>query len=141
MYKEEEKYACSHGVRNAIRFFKKEFPNLTERTVDPWVNKHKEEIKKKSPECVIISQIRGRPLLIPVELNKKLRLFMTNIRTASGTINKHVIYGLIKANMTRYCGYLDFTVTKSWLQPLYNRVNVSWRLITRSRPMVTSSLW
>ena len=34
MYKEEEKmkfakYACSHGVANAIRFFKKEFPNLT----------------------------------------------------------------------------------------------------------------
>ena len=37
-YKEEEKmkvvkYACSHGVTNAIRFFKKEFPNLTESTV------------------------------------------------------------------------------------------------------------
>ena len=59
MYKEEEKmkvvkYACSHGVTNAIRFFKKEFPNLTESTVRPWVNKYKEEIKKKSAECVII---------------------------------------------------------------------------------------
>ena len=53
MYKEEEKmkavkYACSHGVTNAIRFSKKEFPNLTEMTVRPWVNKYKEEIKKKS---------------------------------------------------------------------------------------------
>ena len=52
MYKEEEKmtvvkYVCSHGVTNEIRFFKKEFPNLTESTVRPWVNKYKEEIKKK----------------------------------------------------------------------------------------------
>ena len=38
MYKEEEKikvvkYACSHGVTNAIRFFKKDFPNLAENAV------------------------------------------------------------------------------------------------------------
>ena len=36
-YKEEKmkvvKYACSHGVTNAIGFFKKAFPNLTESTV------------------------------------------------------------------------------------------------------------
>ena len=48
-YKEEEKmkvfkYACSHGVTNAIRFFKKELPNLTESIVRPWVSKYKEEI-------------------------------------------------------------------------------------------------
>ena len=51
------KYACSHGVTNAIRFFKKEFPNLTESTVRPWVSKYKEEIKKKSAECVITDKI------------------------------------------------------------------------------------
>ena len=122
MYKEEEKMkvvkcACSPGVTNAIRFFKKEFPNLTESSVRPWVSKYKEEIKKNSAECVIISQTRGRPLLLPAELDEKLRLFITNLRIAGGTINKHVIHGiligLIKADMTRYGGYLDFTVTKS----------------------------
>ena len=134
MYKEEEKikvvkYACSHGVTNAIKFFKKEYPNLMESTVRPWVNKYKEEIKKKSAECVIISQTRGRPLLLPAELDEKLRLFITNMRTAGGTINKHVIYGilmgLIKADMTRHGEYLDFTGTKDWLQPLYSRMNMS----------------
>ena len=49
MCKEEEtmkivKYACSHGVTNRIRFFKREFPNLMESTVRLWVNKYKEEI-------------------------------------------------------------------------------------------------
>ena len=66
-YNKEEKmkvvkYACSHGVANAIRFFKKELPNFTESTVRPLVSKYKEKIKKKSAECVIISQTRGRPL-------------------------------------------------------------------------------
>ena len=46
------KYACSHVVNNTIRFFKKEFPNLTESTVVPWVNKYREEIKKKSAETM-----------------------------------------------------------------------------------------
>ena len=150
MYKEEEKmkvvkYTCSHGVTNAIRFFKNEFPNLTESTVRPWVNKYKEEIKKKSAERVIISQTRGRPLLLPAKLDEKLRLFVTNMKTAGGTINKHVIYrilmGLIKANMTRYSGYLDFTVTKGWLQSLYSRINMFRRMVTTSRPIVIPLLW
>ena len=66
MYKEEEKmkvakYSCLRGVTNTIKIFEKEFPNLTESTVLPWVNKYKEEIKKKSAECVIISQTKGDP--------------------------------------------------------------------------------
>ena len=101
------KEACSRGVTKA--------PNLTESTVRPWVNKHQEEIKKKSAECVMMSKTRGRPLLLPAELDEKPSLFITNMRTAGGTINKHVIYGifmgLIKADMARYGRYLDFTVT------------------------------
>ena len=137
------KYACSHGVTNAIRFFEKEFPNLTKITVRPLSGNTKKKLRKS--QCVIISQTRGRPLLFPAELDEKLRLFITNIRTAGGSINKHVIYGvlmgLIKADMTRYGGYLDFTVTKGWLQSLYSRMNMSRRMVTTSRPIVTSSLW
>ena len=33
--------------------------------------------------------------------------------------------GLIKADMTRHGGYLDFTVTKGCLQSLYSRMNKS----------------
>ena len=38
------------------------------------------------------------------------------MRTASGTISKHVIYGIlmgvIKTDMTKFGGYLDFVITK-----------------------------
>ena len=67
------------------------------------------------------------------------------MRAAGRTINKDVIYGilmgLIKADMTRYGGYLNFTVTKGWLQSLYSRMNMSRHMVTTSRPIVTSSLW
>ena len=49
--------------------------------------------------------------------------------------------GLIKADMTKYGGYLDFTVTKGWLQSLYSRMNMSRRMVTTSRPIIISSLW
>ena len=67
------------------------------------------------------------------------------MRTAGGKINKHVNYGilmdLIKADMTRYGSYQDFTVTKGWLQSLYSRMNMSQRMVTTSKPIVISSLW
>ena len=79
-----------------------------------------------------------------MELDEKLRLLITNMRTTGGTINKHVIYGilmgLIRADISRYGGYLDFTVTKVWLKSLYSRMNMSRSMVTTSRPIVTSSL-
>ena len=107
------KYACSHGVTNTIRFFKKEFRNLMGSTVLPWVSKYKEEIKKKSAECVIISQTRGRPLLLPVELDKKLYLFITNMRTAGGTINKHVIYEQVDQVLSKFVPTENVAMTET----------------------------
>ena len=49
--------------------------------------------------------------------------------------------GLIKADMTRYGGYLVFTVTKGWLASLHSRMNMSRPMVTTWRPIVTSSLW
>ena len=43
--------------------------------------------------------------------------------------------GLIKADMTRYGGYLDFTVTKGWLKSLYSRMNMPPCMVTTSRPI------
>ena len=54
------KYTCFHGVTNAIRFFKKEFPNLAESTVRPWVNKYKEEITDKRENPSTSSGIRQK---------------------------------------------------------------------------------
>ena len=56
------------------------------------------------------------------EMDKKLCLFIINMSASAGTINKPGIHGtlmnLIKADMIRYRVYLDFMITKNWLQSL-----------------------
>ena len=100
-YREDEKikiakYANTHGTSSAIRHFKQDFPNLSESTLRPWVAKYRSDVKKASSgECIQISERRGRPLLLPDELDSKLLAFIVTTRTAGGTINKHEIYGIL----------------------------------------------
>ena len=64
-YKEEQKmriakYANMFTITKAIQHFQKEFPNLTESTVQPWVRNYHDELKKKTPmHEIAISQTRG----------------------------------------------------------------------------------
>ena len=65
------------------------------------------EAKKTSAsDCIQMSERRGRPLQLPDELDRKLRAFIVSTRTAGGTSNKLVIYGilmgLIKSDLGRY---------------------------------------
>ena len=127
-YKEEQKmrmskYANMFTVTKAIEHFKKEFPNLTESTVRPWVRNYREELKKKTlMHEVVISQRRGRPLYLPSELDLKLQKFLINLRKAGGSVNRHVVsvvlLGLIKSDLESYGSLLDFEATDGWLQSL-----------------------
>ena len=102
------KYANIHGSASAIRHFKQDFPNLSESTiyVPGWLSIDRKK-RTSSSECIQISERQGRPLLLPDEFDRKLREFFVSIRTAGGTINKHVIYGismrLIKSDLGRFC--------------------------------------
>ncbi|PFX18016.1 hypothetical protein AWC38_SpisGene17650 [Stylophora pistillata] len=92
-YKEEDKckiakYANHCGTTNVVRF-KKEFPKLTESTIRGWLTKYRSQLKntpQTTPQDVQIGTKRGRPLLLPDELDFKLRSFIINLRTAGGTI-------------------------------------------------------
>ena len=76
---------------------------------------------------------------------RKLRAFIVSTRTEGGTINKHVIYGilmgLIRSDLGRYGQYLNFVVTNGWLQSLYQRMNLTRRIVTTSRPAITKATW
>ena len=152
-YREDEKmkiakYANIYGTVSALRHFKQDFPKLTESTIRPWLAKYRSQLKTTSSEdseCIQISETRGRPLLLPNELDRKLRTFITSTRTAGGTINKHVIYGilmgLIKSDLRSYGRYLDFVISKGWLQSLYQRMNFTRRIVTTARPAITKAAW
>ena len=94
---------------------------------------------------IVISEKRGRPLYLPDELCKKRRTFITHMGMAGGTINRHVIFGvlmgLIKSDLVTYGMYLEFQITDKWIQSLYRHMNLSRRMMTTSRPTVTRSIW
>ena len=62
MYKEEDtmkitKYTNLYGIANAVRWYSKEFPNISSSTVCGWLKKFREELIRKVPsEEVVISK-------------------------------------------------------------------------------------
>lgn len=143
-YKEEDKckiakYANHCGTTNAVNRFKKEFPKLTESTVRGWLTKYMSQLKNTpqiAPQDVQIGTKHRRPLLLPDELDFKLCSFIINLRTAVGTINRHVLYGvlmgLIKSDLAKYGQYLEFHITNGWVQSLYTRMGFTCRIVTTS---------
>ena len=49
--------------------------------------------------------------------------------------------GLIKSDLGRYGQYLNFVITNGWLQSLYQRLNLTRRIVTTSRPAITKATW
>lgn len=101
-----------------------------------------EEAPKRSLEHVTIGAKRGRPLLLSDDLYFKLRSFPTNLRSASGTKNKHVLYGVLmgltKSDLSRYGRYLKWVcVTDGWVQSLYTRMGYTRRMVSTSQPVIT----
>ena len=70
---------------------------------------------------------------------------LVKLRLADAGINIHVVSGvlngLIRANPERFGKYMEFEVTRSWAQSLYQRIKFSCRAVTTSRPVITRSLW
>jgi len=100
-----------------------------------------EETPKLSLEHVTIGAKRGRPLLLSDDLDFKLLSFLTNLRSASKTKNKHVLYGVLmgltKSDLSRYGRYLELCVTDGWVQSLYTRKGYKRRMVSTSQPVIT----
>ena len=152
-YKETDKiritnYANQHTVARAVKHFRAEFPKLKESTVRPWLKTFRSQLEPNTNDSagvVKIGKKRGRPLILPDELDSKLRSFLVHLRTAGGTVNRNVIYGvlmgLIKSDLQKWGSYLDFNVTDGWIDYLYRRMYFSRRCATTSSPVITRAIW
>ena len=49
--------------------------------------------------------------------------------------------GLIKSDLGRFGQYLNFVITNGWLQSLYQRMNLTQRIVTTSRLAITKATW
>lgn len=114
------RYANMYNPTNALEHFKKEFPYLTEASIRRWVKQYRQAIPLNSlgGNEMIRSKKRGRPLLLPDELDAKLQTFLKNLRQAGGNIDIHVVkgvlMGLIKSDLSRYGSCLGFVVSEGW---------------------------
>ena len=148
------KFANLHSVNRAVKHFAGEFPNLKESTIRAWVKTFRDQIKQQSlnvspsndsNSVIQISKKRGRPSILPDELDAKLRSFIVHLRTAGGTVNRNVIFGvlmgLIKSDIAKWGAYLDFKISNGWIDYLYQRLNYTRRCATTSRPAITRVIW
>lgn len=84
------------GTTNAIQHYKKDLPHLKESTLRGWMSKFRSEMKRKSPtDFIQISSKRDRPLLLDENLDTVLRTFITNLRLAGGTVDRHTVHGVL----------------------------------------------
>ena len=137
------KYAAHCGTTAAIRKFKHKFPNLNDSTVRPWLKKGRENLEKKKEANN--DKTRARPLILDVELDLKLRSMIISFSTAEAGRNMHdvrgVLMGLVLSNPEKFGKYLNFHVSCSSVRYLYQRMKISRRAATTSRPVTTRSLW
>jgi len=126
------------------------FPNLTESTVRNFKRSYKEELGKQRKQLVpqpvkeIVPKTRGRPPIL-LELDERLRKFLTAIRMKGGVVNIHVVRttatALIKTNPSSSQHLRNFSMPRSWVQSLYRRMGFTKRAGTTSQPPVPQGLY
>ena len=119
---------------------------MTESTVRPWVKKYKSELKQR-PLCLapIIGVKSGRPTMLQEELDAKLCKTVLSWRISGAVINsttiRGILMGLIRADLLKYGQYLDFEVTRSFVNSVYKRLNMTRLASTTSRLEIPRAVW
>ena len=90
-----------------------EFPSLTENIIDGWLKKYHSQLEANVLNSqIVVSAKRRSSLYLSKEFDKKLRAFVTHLQMAGGTINHHVVFGvlfgLINSDLMIYGIYLQF---------------------------------
>ena len=94
------KYAVENGVKSAVEKFKNQVPNAPpnwKNTVKDWKDAYLRELKRKRAAGGDISDMvlqppkRGRPLLLGVELDKKVQEYIKRLRSGHAVVNSAIV--------------------------------------------------
>ena len=98
-YTDEDRYKIANyasqpgvGVCQAAKHYKKRYPTISESTVRGFLKKYKEQLEvarrnDRSPEKRITNLPRGRPVLIGVLVEEKVRNFLMALHLKGGHIS------------------------------------------------------
>ena len=105
------RYASEHGVTKAIRYYERKLHRkMPETTVRRFRNLYRVTLKEKLCETYdgdvnvdfIPKKPRGRPTLLPSELDSGVQVYVRSLRHAGGIINTRIVVaagkGIVEAN-------------------------------------------
>ena len=127
-----------NGVTNTIRKYNKDLPdrNLKESTVRTWVTQYKRELElKKSTGIQLTVPItkleykrRGRPSLMPEDVDTFIKEYIEELRRRGGVINSEIVSSAAKGIVKTYdanlleCNGGHIPCSKEWAQKLLKRL-------------------
>ena len=124
--------AAQYGTTNAIRYYKKKYPdlNLSESTIRRLKNSYKDQLRKrpleeKSSLAQLPMQKRGRPLMIGEKLEGQVKHYLMEIRKRGGVVNAAIALAVGKGIVRNGdLPYKDVELTKDWAKYLLSRMGL-----------------
>lgn len=139
------KYAVENGVKSAVEKFKNQVPNAPpnwKNTVKDWKDAYLRELKRKRAAGGDISDMvlqppkRGRPLLLGVELDKKVQEYIKRLRSGHAVVNSSIVKALAEGIVSGCDPTLlssnggPITISKDWAKGIMERMGLSKRKST-----------
>ena len=105
-------HARKREIANAVVKYKSEFPSFTESTVRGSLKKYLSQLGANVRNSqIVVSAKRGRPLYLPDELDKRLSEYITHRQMENGTINGHMVFGVLMGLIIFFLSGFSFTDT------------------------------
>ena len=131
-------YAANFGATEAIRHFKRDYPDLKESTVRGWKNDYRDleskslGSRKRSSTAIqqLPTKCRGRPLLIGDHLETEVCLLIEALRKDGTAVNTEVVIGTAIGVVTSYDANLltknggPIDISKEWAKRLLRRMGL-----------------
>ena len=134
-----------HGSAAAARHFSKKMGRIRESTVESIKVDYLQEIKRKRSigdvddiEMLPVKK-QGRPVLLGEQLDKKLQLYLKEIRSKGGTLTAAVAIGAARvlilaenrSKLAEFGGYID--LNRQWAYSLFKRMGFVRRKATTAK--------
>ena len=145
------KKAAEIGIAQALRFYRKKYPDLmvSEPTARRAKNQYLHELKKRPRSSdsddfrELPTKKRGRPLLLGEEVDRQVRTYLNTMRGRGCAVNTAVAIGVGLGIARKHGSFItgtgeDLFLTNDWAKSLLHRMGlVKRRVSTKAKVNVT----
>ena len=138
------RYASQHGPCRAAAHYKKIYPTIRVSTVREFLKKYIKQLdaakrSNTSPEKRIVNLERGRPLMVGVSIDEKVRKFLMALHRKGGHVSRSIATTaakvLLKRSEDNSLRNLNVTAA-SWGKSLLHRMGLRRRVVTTGKVQI-----